>query len=149
MLIELQPTWVSFNKHGLTLILAWISNFTYYTVWDEIIHPFTNFNSFNCWCLGMDKYFHLTIHWTCNYLTNLGLKLIHVSKRGPWCPFDMLCMWHHCCYSLRSESMGCGNHGPVVGINAAIGTTLASGSMVIDLYVTAITGTWWIWNWSL
>ena len=32
----------------------------------------------------MDKYFHLTLHWACDYLFMMGLKLIHVGKRGYW-----------------------------------------------------------------
>ena len=35
------------------------------------------------WSLGMDKYFHPTHYWTCDYLSMLGLKLIHVSKGAP------------------------------------------------------------------
>ena len=38
----------------------------------------------NRWGLGMDKLFHRTLYDGCNYLSMLGLKLIHVSKRGPW-----------------------------------------------------------------
>ena len=34
-----------FYSHGLTLIPAWISNYTHYNVWDEITYPFLNFNS--------------------------------------------------------------------------------------------------------
>ena len=30
--------------HGLTLIPAWICNYIYYEVWDEITYPFLNFN---------------------------------------------------------------------------------------------------------
>ena len=33
-----------FYYHGLTLISAWISNYTHYGVWDEITYPFLNFN---------------------------------------------------------------------------------------------------------
>ena len=33
-----------FFKHGLTLIPAWISNYTHYNMWDEITYPFLNFN---------------------------------------------------------------------------------------------------------
>ena len=33
-----------FYEHGLNLILAWISNYTHYRVWDEITYPFLNFN---------------------------------------------------------------------------------------------------------
>ena len=32
----------------------------------------------------MDKWFHPTLYNGCNYLSMLGLKLNHVSKRGPW-----------------------------------------------------------------
>ena len=37
------------------------------------------------WSLGMDKLFHPTLYWSCDYLSVLGLKLNHVSKRGPRC----------------------------------------------------------------
>ena len=37
-------TWARFYLHGLTLIPAWISNYTHYNVWDEITYPFLNFN---------------------------------------------------------------------------------------------------------
>ena len=33
--------------------------------------------------LGMDKKFQPILYWTCEYLSMLGLTLIHVSKRGP------------------------------------------------------------------
>ena len=36
----------------------------------------------NRWSLRMDKKFHLTLCWACNYLSMLGLKLTHVSERG-------------------------------------------------------------------
>ena len=38
------------------------------------------------WSLEMDKQFHPTLHNGCNYLSTLGLKLNHVSKRG-------FCLW--------------------------------------------------------
>ena len=31
---------------------------------------------------GMDKWFHTTLYWAPDYLSMLGLKLIHVSKRA-------------------------------------------------------------------
>ena len=34
--------WGPFYWHGLTLIPAWITNYTHYDVWDEIIYPFLN-----------------------------------------------------------------------------------------------------------
>ena len=37
----------------------------------------------SCWSLGMYKQFYLTLYWACDYLSMLGLKLNHVSKRGP------------------------------------------------------------------
>ena len=33
-----------FYQHGLTLITAWISNYTLYNVWDEITYPLLNFH---------------------------------------------------------------------------------------------------------
>ena len=38
----------------------------------------------NRWSLGMDKQFNPTFYQACNYLYMLGLKLNHVSKKGPW-----------------------------------------------------------------
>ena len=34
---------------------------------------------------GMDKQFHHTLYWMCDYLFMPELKLIHVSERGPEC----------------------------------------------------------------
>ena len=39
---------------------------------------------YNRWGLGTDKEFHLTLYWAYNCLSMLGVKPIHVSKRGPW-----------------------------------------------------------------
>ena len=36
------------------------------------------------WSLGRDKSLHPTLYNGCTYLSVLGLKLIHVSKMGPW-----------------------------------------------------------------
>ena len=33
-----------FYKHDLTLILSWISYYTHYKMWDEIIYAFPNFD---------------------------------------------------------------------------------------------------------
>ena len=44
----------------------------------------------------MGKAFHPTLYWACDYLSMLGLKLIHVSKRGPGTFFynrDWLCQY--------------------------------------------------------
>ena len=65
--------------HGLTSIPAWMNNHMPCKMWDEITYPFPNFNH---WSLGMDKYFHPTFYNGCDNFSMLGLKLIHVSKRG-------------------------------------------------------------------
>ena len=63
------------------------------------------------WSLGMDKLFHPTHYNGCNYLSMLGLKLIHVSKRGHWSsihsmmPSDAKC-WHRSGSSL-AKVMAC------------------------------------------
>ena len=33
---------------------------------------------------GMDKWFDPTLYWACDYLSMLGLKSTHISKRGAW-----------------------------------------------------------------
>ena len=37
---KLSPFCVPFYQHGLTLIPAWISNYTHYNMLDEITYPF-------------------------------------------------------------------------------------------------------------
>ena len=44
----------------------------------------------SCRSLEMDKSLYSTIFWACDYLSMLGLKLIHVSKRCP------SLAWIHC-----------------------------------------------------
>ena len=62
--------------------------FTYTgNVWDEITYPFPNFNGATIEVWDGYKQFHCTIYIGCNYLSMLGLKLIHVSKRSSWGPF--------------------------------------------------------------
>ena len=57
-------------------------------------YPFPNFSQWcNHWSLGMDKSFHPTLYWACDYLSMLRLKLIHVSKRDPWCPKSSATHW--------------------------------------------------------
>ena len=48
-------------------------------MWDEIIYPFPNFDGAS---LVIDMWFHPTRCNGRNYLSMLGLKLIHVSKKG-------------------------------------------------------------------
>ena len=58
------------------------------------------------WRLGRDKLFHPTLYWACNYLSMLGLKLIHVNKRGhrlQWATtgrYHLAAVWHmdRCCW---------------------------------------------------
>ena len=50
----------------------------HYKVWDEITYPFPNLNG----CT--DEVWEATLNCACDYLSMPGLKLIHVSKRGPW-----------------------------------------------------------------
>ena len=33
---------------------------------------------------GIDKQFHPTLYWACDYFSMLVFKLIHVSESGPW-----------------------------------------------------------------
>ena len=38
----------------------------------------------NRWNLGMNKKFHLTHYWKCDYLSMVGLKLNHAGKKAPF-----------------------------------------------------------------
>ena len=49
-------------------------------MWDEITYPLPNFSGAAVWSLGMDKYFHPTLYWVWDYLSMLGIELIHVTK---------------------------------------------------------------------
>ena len=70
MQIYVHASIIPFYLHGLTLILAWISNQMPSKVLDEITYTFLNF-IYPPVCNG------------CNYLSMLGSKLNHVSKEGP------------------------------------------------------------------
>ena len=48
--------------------------------WNYLSIP--NLQRSNRWSLRMDRYFHLTLYKACTYLSMLGWKLNHVSKRG-------------------------------------------------------------------
>ena len=59
------------------------SNYIHYYVWDNITYPFPYPNDATADVFGMDTLFHPTLYWACDYLSMLGLRLIHVSERGP------------------------------------------------------------------
>ena len=85
-----------FYKHGLILISTSISNHMPNKVWDEIAYHFPNFNGTTV------AQFRSTLHDGYNYLSMLGLKLLHVSKRDPWIIWDIYgegaCRFHELCY---------------------------------------------------
>ena len=72
-------------QHGLTLIPVWINNHTPSKEWDETADPFPNFNgcTVEVWELISNFIPHL---WTygCNYLSMLGLKLIHINEMAQY-----------------------------------------------------------------
>ena len=53
-------------------------------MWDEITDPFLNFNGCTVEVKEWISVFHPALYWVCDYLSMLGLKLIHVSKSGHW-----------------------------------------------------------------
>ena len=50
-------------------------------MWDEIIYRLPNFNGCT---IGVWKWINNSIPHIHNYLSMMGLKLNHVSRRGPW-----------------------------------------------------------------
>ena len=49
--------------------------------WNDLSIP--ELQRLHHWSLKMDKYFHPTLYWACDYLSMLGLELNHVSKWSP------------------------------------------------------------------
>ena len=49
--------------------------------WDYLSIP--RLQQCSRWSMGMDKYFHPTLYWTCDYLSMQRFKFIHVCKRSP------------------------------------------------------------------
>ena len=72
-----------FYQQRLTLIPAWISNYTHCNMCDEIIHPFLNLNGATVEVYKCISNFIPHFTGACDYLSMLGLKLNHVSKSGP------------------------------------------------------------------
>ena len=64
----------------LTLIPAWISNYTHYTVWDETIYSETWTERCVCLSLGMDMQCHPTHYCACDYPSMLRERLIRIGK---------------------------------------------------------------------
>ena len=62
--------------------LVWISNHMPNKVWDKIIYPFPNFNG--CTVKVWEWISNFIPQFIKDYLSLLGFKLIHVSKRVPW-----------------------------------------------------------------
>ena len=64
-------------------------------MWDEITYPFPNFNGCTVGVWEWISNFTPSHYWVCDYLSMLGLKLKHLSKKGPW-PQDR-------CYCINSQ----------------------------------------------
>ena len=60
----------------------------------------------NRWHLGMDKKFHSTFSYACDYLSMLGFKLNHVCKRGYWC-YNELGVCNRYRYLFHTEYSDC------------------------------------------
>ena len=80
-----------FYWQGLTSTPVWINNHIPSKMWDEISYPFPKFQWLHHQNLGMDKKFHPILYNGCNYISMLGLKLIHVSKRLPVRSYKRFC----------------------------------------------------------
>ena len=68
-----------FYQRGLSP--AWISNHTPVKVWGEITYPFPSFNGANVEVWEWSWISNFILHFIMDVIM-LGLKLIHVSKRG-------------------------------------------------------------------
>ena len=76
-------SWFTCYLRGLTYITACISNYMPNKVYLWNYLSFPKFQRCNRSSLGLDE-FYPTFYNGCNYLSILGLNLIHVSKMGHW-----------------------------------------------------------------
>ena len=65
-----------------SLIPIWVSNYIHYKEWGDIRYPFPNFKGAIIEVWEWIR-FHPTLYGACDYLSMLGLKLIHVGIKGP------------------------------------------------------------------
>ena len=72
-------------------------------MWDEITIP--KLQWLHCWNLGIDKQVDPTLYWICDYLSMLWLKLIHVSKRGPWYGMIIMSSSYDVCFTFAFAEM--------------------------------------------
>ena len=68
-------------------------------MWDEITHPFPNFNGCTIEVWEWISNFIPLFIGACDYLSVLGLKLICVSKSDA--------IWHHGCWPILAQVMAC------------------------------------------
>ena len=70
----------NFNYRELTLIPAWIGNYIFYKVWDEITYSFPNFNgaTVEVW-EWISNFIPLMGMWL---FIHAGLNVLYVSNRG-------------------------------------------------------------------
>ena len=69
-------TWINFNL-SKSIQLHQLSSVR----WNYLSIPTLQW--LHPWSLEMDKQFHPTLHWACDYLSMLGSRLIHFRKRDP------------------------------------------------------------------
>ena len=74
-------TWGHFYWHGLTWIPALIIIYIVYKKFDETTYIFLYFhgavNEVLEWICNVTT----TLHWSCDYLSKLGIKLFHISRQ--------------------------------------------------------------------
>ena len=63
------------NKHGLTIITAWMTNHMHYKLWVKFIYPFPNFGG-----AGNGQVISSHIYRECDDLSMLWLKLMLVKR---------------------------------------------------------------------
>ena len=85
-------SWDHSYRHELSLIPAWISNYTNHKVWDEATYPFPNFNGAIVdvceWISNFIPYFTLhVIIYTCWVLELNHVKHTHSHPWTKWPPF--------------------------------------------------------------
>ena len=72
-------------------------------VWNYLSFP--KLQLCGCSNLAMNKQFHSTLYWACDYLLMPEFKLIHISERFPCPPNSFIDLWSNPCMNGISECL--------------------------------------------
>ena len=83
VIYQTTTTALSWRRHRMETFSAFLAPFVRGIHRSRVCIPFTKASDAELWRFGMDKLFHRTFYWMCDYLSMLRFMLNDVSKRRP------------------------------------------------------------------